>query len=228
MREYKVTYTGVQPILMHQDNPDWDDTLKSWRAIPENKKKSTAGDDRSPAWTWWGKLYNDMADPGSDGIVGIPSDVIMSNLKAGGVLVMTGKGQKTFKAQTQSGVTTPDPYWPLTIDGKTVPVQDIWTELIAAQESDFAKHQEVCSEYGFELFVKRAKIGMAKHVRVRPMFRTWACSGRMYVVDEMITTEVLTTICTQAGLFKGLGDWRPGAPSSPGCYGTFTVEVEEV
>ena len=80
---------------------------------------------------------------------------------------------------------------------------------------------------GFELFVKRAKIGKAKHVRVRPMFRNWEAEGTLTVLDEEasgLKHANLQRILDLAGAMVGLGDWRPSSPT-PGCYGRFTAQV---
>jgi hypothetical protein len=63
---------------------------------------------------------------------------------------------------------------------------------------------------------------------VRPRFDTWACGGTLTVLDEQITTEMLTTILKHAGFYCGLCDWRPGSPTAPGQFGRFDVEVEQV
>jgi len=47
---FSVTMDGTTPLIMNWDNIDWDDTLKEWLLEPGNKKLSTPGDDRSPAW----------------------------------------------------------------------------------------------------------------------------------------------------------------------------------
>jgi hypothetical protein len=78
------------------------------------------------------------------------------------------------------------------------------------------------------LFVKRARIGNAKHVRVRPRFDSWSVSGTLTVLDDSITTDVLERILTHAGAYAGVGDWRPSSPKSPGPFGRFTSTVKEV
>jgi hypothetical protein len=48
------------------------------------------------------------------------------------------------------------------------------------------------------------------------------------VLDDMISTDVLANILTFAGAYAGLGDWRSSSPKSPGNFGKFTVEAEEI
>ena len=68
---------------------------------------------------------------------------------------------------------------------------------------------------------------MSKHIRVRPMLRTWAVSGELIVTDEQITDEVLNSILAYAGTYKGLCDWRPGS-KTPGSFGTFKAKVTRI
>jgi len=218
-RTYSVQMQGETPLLMHHDNLKWAEIMKAWGLDPANKKNSTAGDDRSPAWRWIGSLYVE------GGKVVIPSDNLMTVLREGGKKCPTGKGQQTFKAQTQSGIVVDQSAWPILVNGAEVPYAPI-KELI--EEPDFSIHEKVSEESGFTLFVKRAKIGQAKHVRVRPRFDNWSCAGTLTVFDDMITTDVLKNILTFAGTYTGLCDWRPGSPKSPGPFGKFSAVLKEV
>lgn len=218
-RQYRVTMTGITPLILHNDNLDWADYMKKWSKDPTNKAASVAGDDRSPAFRWLGALYSDS------GLIVIPSDNLMTVLREGGKRCPTGKGQATFKAQSQSGIVVNEPSWPLLVRGKAISMDHI-TPL--RDEPDFDAHKTTVEALGFSLFVKRAKVGMTKHVRVRPRFDDWSATGTMTVFDDMITTDVLTNILTFAGAYAGLGDWRPSAPKAPGPWGKFTVVVSEV
>jgi hypothetical protein len=80
---------------------------------------------------------------------------------------------------------------------------------------------------GFELFVKRAKIGTSKHVRVRPRFEQWAATGTITVMDPQLSTDTLQTILTYSGARAGIGDWRPGSPT-PGQFGMFTATIDQI
>lgn len=221
MKRYNVSLTGASALLMHHDNIQWADMMKRWAMDPANKKGSVAGDDRSPAFRWIGNLYHDA------GRIVIPSDNLMTVLREGGKRCPTGKRQGTFKAQTQSGILVDQIAWPLLIGGKEVPYAP-FKALAGANEPDFAVHEQAARDQGFELFVKRAPIGNAKHVRVRPRFDNWTCSGTITVVDETLTLDVLNNILTFAGAFAGIGDWRPSAPKSPGPFGRFTAEIKAV
>lgn len=221
MNTYSVTITGKMPIIHHQDNIEWSDQMDAWKNDPNNKKGSKAGDDRSPAYRWLGSLYHD------GNVVAIPQDNIMRCLMEGAAMVPVpgGKNGKTFKAQSQSGMLVGEPFWPLAVPGlndvRTIPVKPI---LALEKEKDFTKHQDTARRLGFELFLKRAKVGQSKHVRVRPIFHKWFLSGTIVVWDEQITKAALTDILTFAGNYKGLGDWRPSG-KTPGPYGTFTATI---
>lgn len=221
-RTYQITLIGESSLLMHHDNLKWQEAIDAYRMAPENKKSGIAGDDRSPAWSWIGYLYVD-----ADRIV-IPADNLMKMLSEGGNNCPTGskQGKKTFKAMTQSGILVDQIAWPVEVDGKTI----LFSEIKKLEsEKDFVKHEALAKKLGFELFVKRAKIGQAKHVRVRPRFaKGWVAAGTVTVFEQKITTEVLKNILTYAGRYQGMLDWRPGSPKSPGNFGKFRAEVMEV
>jgi hypothetical protein len=217
-RTYQVTLTGKTPLLMHSDNIEWADAMEAWKNSPANKKGSKAGDDRSPAWRWIGSVYHD------DNVIVIPSDNLARCFMEGGAMVPVpgGRSGKTFKSQSQSGMMTGEAVWPLLINGKPIVAKEI---LALQEEAEFAKHKEVCEKHGFMLFVKRAKIGQSKHIRVRPRFDKWSCSGTIVVWDDQITQQVLENILDYSGKFKGLGDWRPGG-KTPGPHGMFEAKVK--
>ena len=221
LRRYAITLTGETPLLMHNDNLEWADYLGEWRKDPANKKKTKAGDDRCPAFVWLGYLYHD------NGNVVIPADNLMTMLREGGKKCPTGapKGDKSYKALSQSGLLVDQASWPVEVNGKVVSYQELRRLL---DEPDFEKHEAAVRDFGFELFVKRARVSTKKHVRVRPRFDTWACRGSITVLEEAITSVVLKDILRVAGAYAGLCDWRPSSPASPGPFGKFSVEVKEL
>jgi hypothetical protein len=217
MRVYNIRIKGTQPLLMHHDDIDWADAMERWRGDKDNKKKSKAGDDRTPAYRWLGCLYI------ADGVIGLPMENLMRALMEGAALVPVpgAKGSKTFKSQSQSGLMPRAICWPLLVTGKTVQYASLAP---LRKEPDFAVHRERVQQHGFSLFLKRARIGQSKHVRVRPRFDDWSASGQLTVTDDQITEDVLRDIFEMAGTYKGLGDWRPGA-KTPGSYGMFEATV---
>jgi hypothetical protein len=218
-RLYTVTLTGTMPLLLHGDNLDWRASLAAWRAHPDNKAKSVAGDDRSPAWSWIGGLYHDGH------VLGVSADNLMTAIREGGARVsVPGKRSLTYKRQSQSGLVINELLWPLVGPKGTV----AWDEVNAhCDEEDFTVHQEFARLHGFELFVKSARIGNKKHIRVRAKFLTWRLRGTITVFDDTITTSVLGSILTAAGRYAGICDWRPSSPNAPGPYGTFTAALTE-
>lgn len=209
--------TGKTPLLMHADDIDWADEMERWKNDPHNKKSSKAGDDRSPAWRWVGHVYR------SEECVSMPQENIMRCLMEGGAQIPTGSGRKTFKAQSQSGMGCQDFYWPIEIAGKRIPSAKI--EALTSID-DFAEQRSAVDKLGFDLFVKRAKVGTSKHIRVRARLRDWSVRGVLLVWDDQITKDALQSILDYAGEYKGLGDWRPGG-TTPGPYGRFAATVEE-
>jgi hypothetical protein len=218
-KNYAVTLTGATDLLMHRDNIDFGAKTRAWQKDPANKKMSVAGDDRSPAWSWLSCLYT------SGGQVVIDSDNIMSMLRDGGKKCSAPTGRGSMKAQTQSGIICNEIGWPITLaDGRNI---DSNALLALVKESEFEEHEKAAQEAGFVLFVKRARVGTSKHVRVRPRFSNWSASGTLTVVDPSITQEMLQHILTFAGCFCGVGDWRPSSPT-PGQFGRFTATITKL
>lgn len=218
-KNYRVTLNGMNDLLLHKDNIVWSERVKKWIKEPANKKTSVSGDDRSPAWTWLGCCYE------ANGILTVDSDLIMSMLRDGGKKCPAPTGKGSMKSQTQSGIICAEIGWPLIVNGHTINYRKILDTL--ANELDFEIHEKVARENDIELFVKRAKIGKNKHVRVRPRLSNWSCSGTLMVTDSQITQDMLRNILTFGGAYCGLGDWRPGSPS-PGQFGTFEATIEAI
>lgn len=218
-KRYLITLTGTTPLLMHNDNLAFNEKIAVWRKDPQNKEHSVSGDDRTPPWTWIGYLYHDGKH------IGISSDNIMTMLREGGAKVVTGKGKETYKKHTQSGLMLDGQQFDLLVNGKEIPMEPI-KPLI--KNLNFNEHIDLAESLGFELLVKRAKIGRAKHIRVRPIFRDWTAIGSLTIMDEELsglTQPIIESILRQAGGLCGLCDWRPSSPSS-GTFGKFTSVVE--
>lgn len=216
-RKYKVTLTGASDLLMHKDNIESGEKVRAWSKDPANKKNSVAGDDRTPAWTWIGYCYHDAKR------LIIDADNLMTMLRDGGKKCPAASGKGSLKSQTQSGIIVNEIGWPVLVEGAEIP----WAPLAALyKESDFDEHVKVVEGLGFSLFVKRARVGTSKHVRVRPRLPKWTASGTITVFDDQLKTEVLQNILTHAGFYCGLCDWRPGSPTAPGQFGRFSAHLE--
>ena len=218
-RQYRVSLEGTSPLLMHADDLNWRAGMDAWLAEPENQRLSKAGDDRFPAWRWLGYCYHDAQ------WLGLPSDNLMTMLREGGAKVALPGKRGSFKSQSQSGLVVNELLWPL----ETAQGRIKWEVLRALQtEEVFAVHEAAVQPYGFSLFLKAAKVGRAKHVRVRPRFDTWCCQGTIAILDDSISARVFQSILDMAGTYCGLGDWRPSAPSKPGPWGRFVATIEEL
>jgi len=208
---------GDMPLLMHWDNIEGGDLLKEWRQDTANKNISVPGDDRSPPWTWHTYCYNDGE------VVTIPQDNVMGALLYGGTQKILKK-QKTFKELSQSGILMDTEqlefvYGP---DDRKLEM----ATLLNMRDEPFKVQADAAQDLGFRLFVKRAKIGQSKHVRVRPRFEQWKVRGALTVMVKDITLAVLEEIFGYAGR-GGLCDWRPSSPKRPGPYGMFTTKLKK-
>jgi len=213
--EVRFTLTGEMPLLMHADDVEAADTLDVWRKDPANKNVSKAGDDRSPAWTWMSYLYSDGTH------VTVPSHNLMVNLRYAGTQIIMKK-QKTFKETSQSGMLIPDEYLDFQVgNGRKVAMADI----LAMKGKLFAEQATGAEALGFRLYVKRARVGQSKHVRVRPRFDTWSVSGRVIVTAPELTFDVLKQMFEIGGR-GGMCDWRPNC-KTPGPYGMYSAEVKK-
>ena len=219
MERWQITLEGETPLLMHHDNINFSEKVRAWQKDPANRLVSVAGDDRTPAWSWLGSLYHDGK------YVGMSSDNVMTMLREGGAKVPTGSKNETYKRQTQSGIVPDEICPPLFVNGNRIPVEPL---MELEGEDDFSEHLRVVEDMGFELLVKRAKVGTSKHIRVRPMFRSWTLVTTLLVPDPKesgITRDVLQKILDKAGSLCGLGDWRPSS-RTPGQFGRFKATVE--
>lgn len=214
----KVQIKGITPLLMHNDNIDWADYMERWKEKNNKKKLSKAGDDRTPGFRWIGSLYHDNE------VITIPVENLMRTFMEGAkrVLIPGAKNSKTFKLLSQTGLFITGFHVPLLVNGKTVQWGEI-EKLIDVEE--FAKHEIAAQKLGFELHKKRSRVGTSKHIRVRPKFDHWALEFDVEIREEQIKKENAADIIDNAGRYAGLGDWRPGAPYSPGSWGMFKAEV---
>jgi hypothetical protein len=205
--------TGTMPLLMHADLVEEADKLEAWRKAPENKNVSKPGDDRSPPWTWQSYLYTDGEH------VVMPQDNLMVCLRMAATQLILKK-QKTFKEISQSGMVMNSEYLTFRNAGKQIAVAD----LLAIRELPFQSQADAARDLGFRLWIKRARVGQAKHIRVRPRFESWSVSGSVIVTAPEITVDVLQKMFQLAGRV-GLCDWRPGC-KTPGPFGMFSAVID--
>lgn len=211
----KFVLRGKTDLLMHADNVEFADELERVRA-EAGKELSKKGDDRSPAWSWLGCLYHDGEH------VAMPSANLATCLRqAGATIQIPGAKGKTLKEASQSGIVIAAEHLTFRVKGEQIPMEPIAAlQEIGDGRDVFSQHQSAVAKLGFTLFIKRAAIGQAKHVRVRPRFRAWEICGELEITNgAILTPDMINRLFIEAGK-KGLGDWRPGC-KTPGPYGQF-------
>lgn len=213
MRTYEIELIGHTPALMHADDVLAADALKDWRVSPDNKDLSVAGDDRSPPWTYQTYLYHDGEH------LAVPQENLMACLRKAGERIP--KGKSNYKALTQVGLLMMSDFCDLTSNGRQYAI----SEFLAIKDRPFSEQFAAVRDMGLELKVKRAKVGQAKHVRVRLMLKNWKVRGTLAVTEPAINDKVLEQLFEIAGRYVGLFDWRPSSPKSPGPYGIFKAKL---
>lgn len=113
-------------------------------------------------------------------------------------------GRKTAMDYVKSGVFCTESYLPFYVNGKTIKTLDDPAILIDKRT------------------VKNPAT-KGRNVRYRAKFTEWTSTFRLNVLcDDYITKELLEQILEYAGMYVGLGDYRPR-------FGRFTIEsVKEV
>lgn len=214
MQRYVATLTGETSLIMHADDVERADTLSAWRKDPQNKKDSTAGDDRSPAWTWFTYTYHDGE------CIAMPQENIMAAIRYGGSKLIMKK-QETYAKVTQSGIVIESDFCDFVGPKGVISIDKIlpWYET-----AKFSDQKKKAAELGIDLLVKRATVGTSKHVRVRPMFKGWQVKVPLTVIDPALNADVLAQVLDLAGKLAGLGDWRPSSKKA-GPYGRFSVKL---
>lgn len=76
--------------------------------------------------------------------------------------------------------------------------------------------KELFASEDFKLVVP-VKVGMAKIMRTRPMFKDWSCVVQISYMEDVLNERAVIDFAEQAGMLCGVGDWRPK-------FGRFVVE----
>lgn len=66
-------------------------------------------------------------------------------------------------------------------------------------------------------------VGQSRLMRYRPKFHDWSLSVNIVFSNEMIEQEDVVRAAENAGMFIGIGDYRP---EKGGAFGRFSVEVQ--
>jgi hypothetical protein len=77
----------------------------------------------------------------------------------------------------------------------------------------------------YEIYVCRAVVQRQGILRARPRIAEWSCIVNATFDDEILSPKTILQIFERAGLMIGVGDQRPGAPSTPGRFGKYGVEL---
>jgi hypothetical protein len=125
-----------------------------------------------------------------DNVVGIPSD----NIEA--MVAEASKAQKMGK-QFKAGVFC-DGFFPLEYDGP----------------KDFEK----LWNGGEHRLTVQARVMASRVMRTRPIFKKWSLVCQVAFFPQVVNREAVIEAMEHAGVFVGLGDWRPR-------YGRFEVDV---
>lgn len=158
---------------------------------PKKDKESSADYE---ARTWRDRLHSTDA-----GYVFMPPMCFKNCLSEAAKFLsiqIAGKGKSTYTKHFEAGV--------LVTEGATLPI----------------KKDDVEGEW---MFVPAdGKRGSGKRVqKCFPVIRQWSAAVTWYVMDETITEKVFEQHLEQAGLFIGLGRFRP---RNNGFYGRFSVK----
>lgn len=244
--QYLVKLDGKTALFIHQDDVTKADEVEDWRIDNPNTKR---GDDRCPSWTWLTYLYE------NNGMLVIPQINIMALFRDSGQKIPmkavdeTCKTTASLKSETQSQLVIEGDAV-LKVNGKALKyktLQDIAmlegnssSESLGSARKDkqaasrrargaFALQCKAAQEVGIRLDVRRATIGQAKHVRVRPVCDVWSCEFPVIATGDIFTKQDnFERLLQMAGRFIGIGDWRPGSPKKPGPYGQFEPTVKVV
>ncbi len=143
--------------------------------------------------TWREKAYFS----GALGIY-IPGENIHESLKEGAKYwgaKIAGEGQKTYTDIFKSAVVVEDA--PLGIPSR--------------DDDRLVPYGKNCNG-----IPSKGKQSGSRVYKIRPIIHDFKAEFRIHVFDRRINRDVLLTVLTTAGMFKGLCDWRP-------TYGRFTV-----
>lgn len=193
MNRFRLTLTGTAPILMHnaQLSDEFNPVTLEMKKITAKKTKKTE-DDR-----WELRRLEFVGGLYYDHDAGpyIPAANIEASIaKAAG---LTRNGQ-----DVKRGVRLTTDFNPLAYGGGPRTPDELW------KDENFVHNASV-------------KVGTARIIRTRPIFRNWATEAEGVFDNSVIDFESLKMFAEKAGQLIGLGDWRPR-------FGTFDVEIEEI
>ena len=154
---------------------------KAMKAVSSKRKKTDADLDELAKLEWMAGLYRFQDD------LVVPDYVIESVLIGG-----AKKSKRGPQAKTGIYITG---HASLLFPGKPASIDD------GTLESMFASGQYV--------HVAGVRVGMAKVMRTRPIFREWSALVEMQYDPDVLNLREIEEIVADAGKLVGIGDWRP-------------------
>lgn len=218
---FEFTLNGLCPLLMNYRNIDFEDDLAAWIGDKANAGMSKPGDDRTPSWTWQGRVYTNGVK------IAFPQDNIMSCLKAAGSKIPAKRGN--YSKATQAFLMVTDEHCEF-VGAKG---EILCADYKKFTNEPFSRQRDLVTDLGFSLMTKNCVNPSTRkaNVRVRPRFDRWAIRGMIDVRDtNQISPDRLREIFDVAGNMIGLGDWRPGPGPriTPGPYGRFEAKLRQL
>lgn len=181
---YTVTIEGIRPLLMHNGRlcDPLDEHTKGLKAAAKQRNKSDEDHIRVARLEFEGGLYHDEK-------LGplIPSDNLQAMIERGSTRRKLGK---VFKAHVSVDMPPDANGFPLKYKGPR-DIEGLW------------------GNRAF-VFSKGAKVGQSRVMRTRARFPTgWSVTFGVEVLVDGVSKSQLEQAITDAGLYEGLGDWRP-------------------
>lgn len=187
---YTVTIEGIRPFIMHNGRlaDPLDEFTVRLAVLTKNRQKSPDDHRAIQRAEFDGGLYWDEQ-------IGpyIPSDNLQAVIERGATKRKLGK---VFKAHV--GIDMPDGDSP-------------------GFALDYKGPRDREGLFGKFAFTKGAKVGQKRIMRTRARFPSgWRCTFRVEVLAGGVTKTQLEQAISDAGIYEGIGDWRPR-------YGRFVV-----
>lgn len=174
-------------------------TLKSVSPYSQSRHYTTPKLDKENAKDYESRTWRDRMHATPEGNVFIPPMALKNCISEAAKFLsiqVPGKGKATYTKHIEAGV--------LVTDQITLPI----------------KKDDVPGEW---LFVPADGVrGSGKRVeKCFPVIQEWSGDATFYILDDTVTKEVFANILQQAGMFIGIGRFRP---RNNGFYGRFNVE----
>lgn len=188
----QIKISGESPLLCHNgQTADPRNTYsKAIKAVSSKRKKTDADFEEMARLEWLAGLYRFRDD------LVIPDYVLES-------VFINGAKKSKRGPQAKCGMFFTE-HASLEFDGKPEQITDeILAELFEA---------------GGHTHSIAVKVGMAKVIRTRPIFRRWSLTATAQFDPDVLNQRDIAEIADDAGKLVGIGDWRPK-------HGRFSAEV---